>query len=120
MEMEKERKTKTMMLKLSLDMHASLMRFSKATGVPATRFVYEVLEQAREDLDRLSEVAETASKGTKATAAGVLMAALDSMGSQIDAMKNEVNDKAKSGSSDGKREAATPDVSGPKKAAKNG
>ena len=83
-----------MTLTLPDDIYETLMRFSKASGVPATKFVLEILGRAKDDLDRLSDVAEKAAGTPGATVAGVLMASLESMSKQIGEMKSEVEKKA--------------------------
>jgi hypothetical protein len=83
-----------MTLTLTDEMYATLTRFSKASGIPATKFVLEILGRTKDDLDRLSAVAEKAAGAPGATAAGVLMASLESMSKQISEMKTEVEKKA--------------------------
>lgn len=58
--MTTQRLTKLMQIRLPLDLHAALMEFSEATGMPATAFVRSVLMDSLPVIRQLSAAAKAA------------------------------------------------------------
>ena len=77
------------MLTLDTKLHSELIRLSKAVGIPATRFVYEILSESLPQIIRIREAAElAASRSDEKKIPSALMSILDSHSDKITEFRN--------------------------------